>query len=288
MKYFIIENNKQAGPYTIYELKDKGLKSETLVWTEGMTDWKPAWQVEELRNFLQTTASDATPPPIPPTESQQPAAEQPQSELPKKKNGHCGLIFGAVIVALLLLLAFTNPSKERHIDQMQNSLTEAIERETGGDDIFSQGFGMLTKMFARQISGPVLNTALHYHNYLIFSTTTVRWDGKNHTASCGLLGHVFTFDEDDVINAIEKGDTETPEVDGNADSDSEDDSYVQANPQQNDSLMANSDKSGSVNRQIIDGLGNVVKDKVRQETDSSTASGLGKIIDGVASLLKGE
>jgi hypothetical protein len=52
MKYFIVENNKQSGPFSIYELKDKGITSETLVWAEGMTDWTPAWKVDELRAFL--------------------------------------------------------------------------------------------------------------------------------------------------------------------------------------------------------------------------------------------
>ena len=65
MKYFIVENNKQAGPFSIYELKDKGIGSETLVWAEGMTDWMPAWKVEELRNFLFNTKDTSTPPPLP-------------------------------------------------------------------------------------------------------------------------------------------------------------------------------------------------------------------------------
>ena len=75
MKYFIVENNKQSGPFSIYELKDKGITSETLVWAEGMTDWTPAWKVDELRAFLFNTKDASTPPPLP-EDMEQPAAAQ--------------------------------------------------------------------------------------------------------------------------------------------------------------------------------------------------------------------
>ena len=41
MKYFIIENGEQAGPFSIYEMADRGLNSDTLVWAEGMDNWTP-------------------------------------------------------------------------------------------------------------------------------------------------------------------------------------------------------------------------------------------------------
>ena len=62
MNYFIVDNGQQAGPYTIDELVKRGLNSDTLVWAEGMTDWTPAWQVEELKNYLY---GQQTPPPPP-------------------------------------------------------------------------------------------------------------------------------------------------------------------------------------------------------------------------------
>ena len=52
MNYFIVDNGQQAGPYTIDELVKRGLNSDTLVWAEGMTDWTPAWQVEELKTIF--------------------------------------------------------------------------------------------------------------------------------------------------------------------------------------------------------------------------------------------
>ena len=46
--YYIVENNQQAGPFTLEQLAAKGIAPETNVWTEGMTNWTPASQVPEL------------------------------------------------------------------------------------------------------------------------------------------------------------------------------------------------------------------------------------------------
>ena len=66
MNYFIIVNDAQQGPYTIDELRQRHITQETLVWCEGMANWQPAWQVEELRTlFFNAGNGQATPPPIP-------------------------------------------------------------------------------------------------------------------------------------------------------------------------------------------------------------------------------
>lgn len=41
MKFFVILNNQQEGPYTIAQLAEMGISAETLVWKEGMKDWQP-------------------------------------------------------------------------------------------------------------------------------------------------------------------------------------------------------------------------------------------------------
>ena len=52
MEYFIVENGKQAGPFSIAQLAEKHIKPETLVWKEGMADWTPAWKIAELKYIL--------------------------------------------------------------------------------------------------------------------------------------------------------------------------------------------------------------------------------------------
>jgi hypothetical protein len=64
--YFIMERNQQKGPFTVFELKKWGITKETLVWCEGMSDWKKAGEVFELKAIFEAPnaafSNTATPP----------------------------------------------------------------------------------------------------------------------------------------------------------------------------------------------------------------------------------
>lgn len=53
MEYWIIIDNKHAGPYSASQLIDAGLTPDTLVWHEGLTDWVKAATVAELASAMQ-------------------------------------------------------------------------------------------------------------------------------------------------------------------------------------------------------------------------------------------
>jgi len=59
-KYYIIENNEKKGPFSFEELKEFKISFNTLIWTEGLTDWTKAKNIDELKTIL-----DKIPPPIP-------------------------------------------------------------------------------------------------------------------------------------------------------------------------------------------------------------------------------
>jgi hypothetical protein len=62
MEYYLIdEKNQQIGPFTIEQLKTKGIHRKTKVWCEGMENWIDAGSVPELMNSLNL------PPPPPPS-----------------------------------------------------------------------------------------------------------------------------------------------------------------------------------------------------------------------------
>lgn len=52
MKFFIVENNQQAGPFTLEEMAARGVTPSTPVWREGMNDWTPAGNVPELASLF--------------------------------------------------------------------------------------------------------------------------------------------------------------------------------------------------------------------------------------------
>jgi len=60
-----MSGGKAQGPFGDVELKamvaDGRLRRDTLVWSQGLDDWRPAGQVPELAGHLA-----AVPPPLPP------------------------------------------------------------------------------------------------------------------------------------------------------------------------------------------------------------------------------
>ncbi|MGD2046135.1 MAG: SPFH domain-containing protein [Gemmatimonadota bacterium] len=65
-QYFTAPEGQQAGPFAVDALKTQiqsgALTKETLVWTEGMAEWKPAGEVDAVAKLF-----GAAPPPLPPS-----------------------------------------------------------------------------------------------------------------------------------------------------------------------------------------------------------------------------
>ena len=62
-KYFYVDKSgQQAGPISIENFSACGIMKDTLVWCEGMSDWKKAEEVEELKHLFVVAT-----PPLPPT-----------------------------------------------------------------------------------------------------------------------------------------------------------------------------------------------------------------------------
>ena len=63
VSYFLVVENKRAGPYDTHELKDQvingSLTKSTLVWREGMRKWRTAAELDELKPVWK-----ALPPPL--------------------------------------------------------------------------------------------------------------------------------------------------------------------------------------------------------------------------------
>lgn len=243
MEYFIIDNNgKQAGPYSLEQLAQLAITPETLVWAQGMTDWTPAWKVEELKTTLeaaeairanQTQQEQSAPPATPQQDFQaqqdfqqqaQQGFQQAQQEAyqqgfqhgaamsqqqPKKKSSKTlwKLITG-LIIFILILFAATNPSAEAHKEKVRTEVGKAIEQATSNSDnnFFSQALRSVAKMMAGSVMDEAMNQLFEYHNYIVCSKGTVELNGKQHTISFGILGKVYTMNADDMVKALEAGD----------------------------------------------------------------------------------
>lgn len=58
-KYFYTDGSNKFGPFTMEELKEKGITRETQIWFEGLSNWQSAGSIHELNEVFKLT-----PPPI--------------------------------------------------------------------------------------------------------------------------------------------------------------------------------------------------------------------------------
>lgn len=289
MKYFIVENNKQSGPFSIYELKDKGITSETLVWAEGMTDWTPAWKVDELRAFLFNTKDASTPPPLP-EDMEQPIAAQaePAAAIEKKKpqGSSClkrmfvGFLF--LLAVLLVAMAVSCPSEQAHKNKIKEKITLALEQSAQrNNNLFGVGIGLVRHLLTDEILDRVLDEMVDYHNYYVFSKCTINSDGKDKNISYGAFARVFTMNEDDLSRYIDEHNplsgfepaTGTQQADTTA--------GTQIQP-------ADGDLMNDIQEEIIGSLSRIVKKQVGERTDSTTSDAINKIVDGVTDMIRNE
>ena|SRR5690554_1177775 len=69
-RYFYIDaEGNQKGTFTALELKQESVKRDTLVWTQGMEQWKRAEEVDELRYLFSGTYQEAPSYPAQPVQS---------------------------------------------------------------------------------------------------------------------------------------------------------------------------------------------------------------------------
>ena len=272
MKYFIVENNRQEGPFSIYELKDKGIGSEVLVWAEGMADWTPAWKVEELKAFLFDTKDSSVPPPVPPTTEGHETTSASGRQQPK--SGGClkrGLVVAVfMLAALLVAMAISCPSEQQHKAVIKERIVLALEQSAGhNQNLFGVGVAMVRHLLSDEMLDAMLDDLVDYHNYVIFSRTTIHTDGKDRSISFGGFGKVFTMNEDDLSRYI---DQHNP---------------LEALPE---TAASPAGKGGSlrntIEEELIGSLGRIVKKQIGENADSSTTEALEKIVDGVTDMLK--
>ena len=64
-EYYFLDGDVQKGPLSIEQLKAIGVKSDTYVWAEGMSDWQPAKEVDDFKSiFSQPPPLRGSKPPV--------------------------------------------------------------------------------------------------------------------------------------------------------------------------------------------------------------------------------
>lgn len=205
MKYFVYENGEQAGPLTVEELRERGLRSDTLVWAEGMAQWQPAWEVQELKEVIEgrpaAQADTATPPPVPQHQYAETVPVRPQHH-----GSHFGcFLFLIVALGMFIALFVTNPDRSKHSAAISQEINEALNSK----DVFGSGImSMLSSMVSSKIIDEAVGQMLYVDSYGVCSVGHIRLGKQVKTVSFGILGHVFTFDSKDFLKKM-KGNSST-------------------------------------------------------------------------------
>jgi TM2 domain-containing membrane protein YozV len=103
-RYFIADGMVQRGPFEVQDLPGQGLRADTLVWKEGMDQWRRADQVEELTfaGVLGPVPAASAVPSLP-----IPAYQSAPPYNPANSNrvaaGVCGILLGGLGVHKFIL-----------------------------------------------------------------------------------------------------------------------------------------------------------------------------------------
>lgn len=334
MEFFIIDHNgQQAGPFSFDQLVQKGISPETLVWKQGMADWTPAWKVEELRAVLEAAEANQSNQSNQNVQKQegvqqgfqqqgfQQGANQQQDyqkaqqeayqqgfqqgaamnsnfqQQSKKKTSHFAMkmVIG-LIIFILAIFAITNPGADAHKEKVRTEASKAVEKAVGSTDnnFFSQALRSVAKMMAGSVMDEAMNQLFEYHNYIVCSTGSVEFNGKQHTVSFGILGNVYTMNADDMVKALESADnlhieesesnvsSDTPNMDS---SDSEDQTDSDEGSLSTRMQKKLEEKANQAFDKAADKVSKKVEEKINQKLDETTdSSSIEKIIDKILEL----
>lgn len=95
----------------------------------------------------------------------------------------------AIVGAILLVMAFTCPSYDAHID----SISEAYAKKS-----------IILKVIGKEYIKLAVDRLVNVDNYVLVSIGTYTMGEDNDIVSVGVFGHVFTFMKDDVLEEVER------------------------------------------------------------------------------------
>lgn len=116
------------------------------------------------------------------------------------RNGCIGLIL--VLAAMVVGLVATCPTEQAHREAITKEMNRFIKEST---DNQGDAWGIIGNIISQKIVGVVVDNLIEVDNYGVCSVGSITFKGKTHRVSFGILGHVFTFDADDIQRALENG-----------------------------------------------------------------------------------
>ena len=194
---------------------------------------------------------------------------------PKKKSHFAMKMVIGLIIFILALFAITNPGADAHKEKVRTEASKAVEKAVGSTDnnFFSQALRSVAKMMAGSMMDEAMNQLFEYHNYIVCSTGSVEFNGKQHTVSFGILGNVYTMNADDMVKALEEANVNEDQADSDEGSFS---TKMQKKLEE---------KANQAFDKAADKVSKKVEEKINQKLEETTdSSSIEKIIDKILEL----
>ncbi|MCE7995454.1 MAG: DUF4339 domain-containing protein [Roseivirga sp.] len=137
-KYFLHDESEQIGPFNLSELGNHEIKKETPVWYEGLKDWTPAGDLDELSELFK----GGTPPPFKPKE-QSNNKENTASEYEKGSSSNkllTGVLIAIIVFSIgaFLVIQLSNDASDDGYYQQVMTIEE-IERSKPTEFLSASG-----------------------------------------------------------------------------------------------------------------------------------------------------
>lgn len=135
---------------------------------------------------------------------QQPMQQQPSQQPPRHHllRGGCMTVIVAVVLLAVALVA-TCPTPQDHREAVTRTLNQVVEHAT--DQGSGDAWGMIGSMITKRLVGVVVDQMLDVQSYGLWSVGTIHYKDTDKKVSFGILGHVYTFDADDIERALKQG-----------------------------------------------------------------------------------
>ena len=113
-----------------------------------------------------------------------------------------------VILAVIILggiCVATCPDQDAHSEALKNLLNKTITAELSKDVSTEEdaGWAMFGSMIGTGLGGLVIDNILSVENYFVCSIGTITYGGETRIVSVGLLNHVFTMRDKQVLQSAE-------------------------------------------------------------------------------------
>ncbi len=102
MDFYLAQNGQRKGPLSLNQLVNSGVQPDTLVWHQGLAEWKRADEVPELCGIFQFPPPLPTPTPPPPPSPAAAAAARPVTV--QKQPGWWHIGSGGIVVLIGIAL----------------------------------------------------------------------------------------------------------------------------------------------------------------------------------------